>query len=94
MVSKVLRAACLALLTLALAHASGAEQKLTAGDLDVYYGFVPAEVVKKQPDAAMHKARVRAGFRHLVVAVYDQKTGERVSNATVTATVTPLGLTP
>lgn len=76
---------------------NAAEQKLTVDDTEVYYGIVPAEIVKKHPDkdsSSMHGKRTRQNYRHLVVALFDAKSGERVSDASVAATVTPLGLAP
>lgn len=80
-----------------LTSGHAADQKLTVEDVDVFYGVVPVELVQKQAEKnapAMHEGRVRKNFRHLVVALYDVKTGKRISDATVDATVTPLGLAP
>ncbi|MDQ9172202.1 hypothetical protein Q8A64_17460 [Oxalobacteraceae bacterium R-40] len=43
----------------------------------------------------MHKRNLFSkGAHHLVVALYDAKTSQRINDAAVTATITPLGLTP
>lgn len=64
--------------------------------MEVFYGVVPAEVIGKRAnvhDPKMHGGK-KAGddSQHLVVSVLDAKTGHHIDNATVTATVTPLGL--
>ena len=63
----------------------------TAGGLGVYLGVMPAELVKGQP--VMHGG-VPAGRHedHVVVAIFDAASGARVSDATVTARVSGLGL--
>lgn len=75
--------------------AQGAEQRLVVDDMEVYYGVVPAELVQKRLDKTteeMHAKRVRKTSRHLVVALVDKDSGQRISDANVSATVTPLGL--
>ena len=72
-------------------------QHKTASGIDVYFGVVPAEVVQvnvKQHGAeSMHgKTRLARGTHHLVVTLYDAKTSEPIPGATVSATVTQLGL--
>lgn len=69
-------------------------QHTTVNDIEIYYGVVPIEVVKKQHgEARMHgKGRPPYGTHHLVVTLYDGKTGQRIPDATVSATVIPLGL--
>lgn len=74
-------------------------QHKTAGGIEVFYGVVPGEVVqthvKEHSAAPMHKKVFFArGTHHLVVTLYDTKTSERINDAKVTATVTPLGLAP
>lgn len=68
----------------------------TADGLAVYLGIIPAAVVKGHPaghaEAAMHGgAPAGAHVRHVVVAVFDAKSGDRVENATVAATISGLG---
>jgi len=78
------------------APAGAAGQGLTVDGMEVFYGVVPAEVIRKQTDKhdpSMHRKRAwRSGSHHLVVSIYDTKTGERITDATVLATVTPLGM--
>jgi hypothetical protein len=63
----------------------------TASGFRVYLGVMPAELVKGQP--VMHGG-VPTGRHedHIVVAVFDAASGTRVSDATVTARVSGLGL--
>lgn len=73
--------------------ASAAEQRKMVDGMEIYYGVVPAEVISNQSathDPKMHRGQT--GSHHLVVALFDAKTGQRISDATVDATVTPLGL--
>jgi hypothetical protein len=67
----------------------------TAGGLTVYVGVVPAEIVKRQhPAGPQVHGRVPKGAHeyHLVVAVFDAATNTRITDATVTAKVSGLGL--
>lgn len=86
---------------LALGLAKSAEAKVedskTVGGLTVYLGVVPAEIVRgARPYSAeqpMH-GRTPRGAReyHIVVAVYDSVSNMRITDATVTARVSGLGL--
>ncbi|NDP48354.1 MAG: hypothetical protein GZ085_08175 [Sulfuriferula multivorans] len=80
----------------ALFPASAAELSMTVDGMEIYYGVVPAEVIRKQTekhDPKMHPGRwLRTGSHHLTVALFDAKTGQRITDARVDATVTPLGL--
>ena len=63
----------------------------TAGGLTIYLGVMPAEIIKGLP--AMHGA-VPAGPHeyHVIVAIFEAGSGARVSDATVTAKVSGVGL--
>ena len=76
------------------AHAAGPSQVQTADGLTVYIGLLPAAIIKGYPEAMMHggKPSGRDEF-HLVVAVFDAASGQRVSDATVSARVAEAGLT-
>lgn len=79
----------------ARAGAGGLYQK--AGGLEAYIGFVPAEITKghapTQPDKPMHDGVPRGSHQyHLVAAIFDATTGDRISDASVTAQVSGLGL--
>jgi hypothetical protein len=72
-------------------------QYRAAGDLAVYLGLVPAALVRGHDPAHGERAahgRVPRGPHayHLVVAIFDAKSGERVSDAEVVALVAPTGL--
>lgn len=57
----------------------------------VYFGLMPGELVRghprQHPESGMHGG-VPAGESHLLVALFDDKTGKRIDGAEVTATVT------
>lgn len=57
----------------------------------VYFGMMPAELVRghppEHPEGAMHGG-VPVGENHLIVAVFDDKTGRRIADAQVTARIT------
>jgi hypothetical protein len=79
------------------ASAGGAGLYQRAGGVEAYIGFVPAEITKghesTEPEGPMHGGVPRRGHQyHLVAAVFDAKTSERISDATVTAQVSGLGL--
>lgn len=79
------------------AAAASAGETKSAGGLTVYLGVVPAEIIKGPgPHAAerpMHGSRPRGTHQHhIAVAVYDSATNQRITDATVTAKVSGLGL--
>lgn len=61
-----------------------------AGGVSVYFGIVPAEIVRghprEHPESEMHGG-VPAGENHIMVALFDDKTGERIVRAEVVARV-------
>jgi hypothetical protein len=84
-------------LVLSLAKSAEAEEYKTAGGLTVYLGVVPAEIVKvpgpHSAERPMHGGTPRGSHEyHIVVAVYDSVSNTRISDATVTAKVSGLGL--
>ncbi|WKN23604.1 hypothetical protein [Azotobacter vinelandii] len=89
----------LAVLTLLFAYAGAyaeiLEQPVRKDGLSIYYGVLPAELVKPQElelGTHMEPSRARdADTHHLVVALFDHATGKRLTNATVQARVEPLG---
>jgi len=79
------------------AEASLDAQSKTADGLTVYFGVMPAAIIKGLPAHAseppMHGgAASGAHDYHMVVAVFDAATHARISDATVTAKVSGLGL--
>ncbi len=79
-----------------LGSAAAAGPGKTVNGMDVFYGVVPAELIKNQADVhdpKMHGGkRPGGGVQHLVVSVLDSTTGKHIGDATVIAIVTPLGL--
>lgn len=77
------------------AQKASAERHQKVGNLDIYYGILPARIVgqhdKAHDESTMHGgALAQANDYHLVVAIFN-KDGQRVSNATVQASVSELG---
>jgi hypothetical protein len=71
-------------------HPEGALRR--AGDLVVYLGVVPAAVVHGHPPEhtgrGLHGGAPEGRYvHHLLVAVFEEATGARVTNAAVTATI-------
>lgn len=69
----------------------------TARGLTAYLGVMPAEIVKghpsTHPEGAMHGGAPESAHEyHVVVAIFDAASGARVSDATVTAKISGLGL--
>jgi hypothetical protein len=58
--------------------------------VSVYFAIVPAEMVRghprEHPEGVMHGG-VPAGENHIMVALFDEKSGERIVRAEVTARV-------
>jgi hypothetical protein len=100
---RILRFACVAFVLWAgeaLPAADAAEEApglQTIGGLTVYLGVLPAAIVQghreDHPEAAMHGG-VPSGRHayHMIAAVFDAGTGERIEDADIQARVSPLGL--
>jgi hypothetical protein len=76
--------------------ADDAPYKLADG-LAVYIGMVPAELVKGHPsqhaEKTMHGGAQKGAHEyHVVVAIFDATSGARVSDVSVTAQISGLGL--
>lgn len=68
-----------------------------AGGLAVYLGVVPAEIVKGHPsqhaEKTMHGGAPKGAHQyHIVAAVFDAASSARVSDASVTAQISGIGL--
>ncbi|MFQ6016858.1 MAG: hypothetical protein ACE5KF_01570 [Kiloniellaceae bacterium] len=67
-----------------------------ADGMTIYLGIMAAEVLRKNPDQYPYHARseVPSGknMYHLLVAIFDNASGERIADAEVEARVSPLGL--
>jgi hypothetical protein len=64
----------------------------------IYVGIVPAEIVrghpKEHPEGAMHGGvPLGAEQYHVMVALFDAKTGQRITDADVKASVAGVGMT-
>lgn len=84
-------------LTVVASSANGIDQHGLINGMDIYYGVVPADVVKSHPqkhiESDMHgKSLLSGGTHHLIVTLYDNKTTQRINDAKVEAVVIPLGL--
>ncbi len=68
----------------------------TVDGLTVHLGVVPTKVLRRHPERFPNHdgAKVPAGrhMHHLVLAVYDKLTGDRVNDAEIDLRVSPLGL--
>jgi hypothetical protein len=80
------------------ASAVESDQVKTAGGVTVYLGVVPAEIVKGvaaggSADRSMHGGVPKGPHEyHFVAALFDAASGNRISDAVVTAQVSGLGL--
>ena len=72
-------------------HAAQLSYSQVVDGVAVYFGMMPAELVRghprEHPEGVMHGGVV-VGESHLTVAVFDDKTGRRISDAEVTAHIT------
>lgn len=80
------------------AHTSALAQgayRQEADGIAIYFGIVPAELVRghprEHPESGMHGG-APVGESHLMVALFDAKTGARITNATVVAHVSGTGV--
>lgn len=66
----------------------------TSQGVSFHFGVVPAEIVEahppEHPERSMHGGAAK-GRKHLVVALFDTSTGQRISQAEVQATVALVG---
>lgn len=67
-------------------------QPVRAGDMEIFYGLIPAEIVLGRPadhaERGMHGGAPAWGEQfHLIVSVLDQSSGKRISDAEIKATV-------
>lgn len=94
------RALCAFVLVWSLTSAAAEiRQPIIAGDLEIFYGVMPAEVLFTYPpnhaERTMHGGvpGVRNTY-HLVVSLFDTKKRVRITDAQVQARVSEAGLTP
>jgi hypothetical protein len=96
--ARLMKMALVAMLTALTGAASAADYYKTAGNLAVYLGVLPAEMVQghspEHPEGKMHGGVPFFARRqhHVVIAIFDTKDGSRVTDAVVTARVGEIGL--
>lgn len=80
-----------ALLWFAAMAAGAADYRQIVGGVAIYFGMLPAELVRGHPaahvESRMHGG-VPAGESHLTIALFDDKSGTRITDAQVVATIT------
>lgn len=73
------------------ARAAALTDHQIVGDLAIYFGVLPAELVRghprEHPESEMHGG-IAVGDSHVIVALFDNKTGKRISGAQILAHVT------
>ncbi len=71
-------------------------QTQTVNGLDIYLGVVSAEVLRQDPDRYPYheQAKLPSGkdMYHVMLALFDKASGERITDAVVKARVAPLAL--
>jgi hypothetical protein len=87
----------LALATLGVADAGNEQRAQVIGDMNVYLGVMSAEAIRAQPalriEEEMHGPIPQGkNVYHILVTLFDRKSGERIDDATIWAQVRPLGL--
>ncbi len=90
--------ALLLLMSLAAPAAQSANPTLqTVNGTVIYFGVMPAEMVRghpaNHPEASMHRNMKHevAGDQHVVVALFDAPSGQRITDAKVTAFIVGVG---
>jgi len=80
--------------------AAAIDQPILAGGLRVYFGAVPAEIVREHSLLDPTEGTIHGGIPtgvheyHLVVAIFDAKSGARITDAAVRAELSAPGLSP
>lgn len=88
----------LPVLALSVPSVADAQQYRTAGGLAVYLGVFPAQILRghapgQVPEPPPHGRAPRGTHQyHLTAAVFDEKSGARISDAQVSATIAGVGL--
>ena len=97
--TRLVRAVVAAVVAALVGAAAAADYYKTAGNLAVYLGVLPAEMVQghspEHPEGKMHGG-VPSSRRqhHVVIALFDAKDGSRIGDASVKARVGEIGLAP
>lgn len=79
----------------AMAQAQPAHSAQQGGGLLFHYGVVPAEVVlahaEGHAERGMHQGKAKRGTSHIVLALFEEKSGQRLADAEVTLHLTLAG---
>lgn len=75
---------------------SGGDSK-TVGNVVIYLGLLPAEMIRghpaQHPETSMHGGRPAGTYEyHVIVALFDARSGARITKADVSARVSEIGL--
>ncbi len=73
------------------------DQPIPLEGMEIFFGFVPAEILRGHPreheEQTMHGGVPRGkAVHHLIVSVFDAKTRKRITDAAVTGSVTEVGM--
>ncbi len=86
-------------LTFGMAGAAGVnpEQPIRLDGMELFFGIVPAEILRGHPreheEQTMHGGVPRGrGAHHLIVSLFDAKTRARITDATVSGSMTEFGM--
>ena len=85
-------------LTFSMAQAAALNpvQPIRLDGMDLFFGIIPAEIVRGHPsdheERSMHGGVPRGKMHHLVISVFDTKTSARITDATLTGSVTEPGM--
>ncbi len=74
-----------------LSAADDSKRHQLVGGMSVYLGVIPAQLTQKE-HPGMHGGSDKEHRYHVMVALFDVKSGKRIDDARVTATVAVLGL--
>lgn len=97
MSSPFMRGAAVSVLTLAAAasFSAQAQERLERDGIALYWGLVPAAIVSQQHAVSeLHGGRPPGGGKvnHLVIALFDAKTGQRIEGAVIRAQLSEPGV--
>ena len=97
--TKMFAAAVLVALPAIATPATQTGQVARVNGIDIFYGVIPAEIIRGHPaghaESKMHGGVPRgSGQHHLIVSLFDVKTGKRIENAQLSARIGEAGLTP
>lgn len=81
---------------MARAVALNPAQPIRLDGMELYFGIIPAEIVRghasEHEERRMHGGVPRGKMHHLVISVFDSKTRARMTDVTLTASVTEAGM--